>query len=182
MAILSKRNLNEIRDMAEQKKPYNWLNESVNAKHRMKKYGEVTVFLSHKHDENVELENAIALLNSLSVLVYVDWLDDGMPKRTSGETAIKIKRKIRETDRFIFLATEKAISSKWCNWELGLGDADKYIEQIALLTVKETYQEYTGSEYLQIYPYIYETDSNKGTYYIKYPDGKIENLVNWLKK
>ncbi len=181
MAIISKSALNSIKDSAVRTKSYSWLNESVNARARLKKYGEVTVFLSHKHDEKAELENAIAFLNSLGVSVYVDWLDEGMPKTTSGVTAAKIKTKIKEKDKFVFLATEGAIASKWCNWELGFGDAQKYINHIAILPVKENYQDYTGSEYLQIYPYIYESDSSKGTYFVKFPNGDLKNLIDWLK-
>ncbi len=181
MGIISKSALNLIKDNAVRTKTYSWLNESVNARARLKRYGEVTVFLSHKHDEKTELESAIAFLNSLGVSVYVDWLDEGMPKTTSGATATKIKNKIKEKDKFVFLATEGAISSKWCNWELGFGDAQKYINHIAILPVKENYQDFTGSEYLQIYPYIYESDSTKGTYFVKYPNGDLKNLIDWLK-
>jgi len=182
MAILTKSNLSTIRILAEKSRSYNWLNESVKAKYRSKRYDEVTIFLSHKHDEKTELEDAIAFLNSLGVSVYVDWLDEGMPKSTSGVTAIKIKSKIKEMNKFILLATEGAIASKWCNWELGIGDVHKYIENIAVLPVKENYKDYTGVEYLQIYPYIYESESSKGSYYVKYPNGEVTNLKNWLKK
>lgn len=120
-------------------------------------------------------------MSSLGVSVYVDWLDEGMPKTTSGETAAKIKKKIKEKDKFILLATEGAISSKWCNWELGFGDAQRYIDHITILPVKENFRDYSGAEYLQIYPYIYESDSSKGTYYVKYPDGSLKNLISWLK-
>jgi len=181
MSILSKSTLNQIREDSERKMPYNWLNESLSAKSRTKKYNEKSIFLSHKHDESTELKNAIAFLNSLGVSVYVDWLDEGMPKTTSDETATKIKKKIKEKDKFILLATEGAISSKWCNWELGYGDAQKYIDNIVILPVKENYRDYTGSEYLQIYPYIYESDSSKGTYYVKYPDRSLKNIISWLK-
>lgn len=41
-----------------------------------------------------------------------------MPAKTSGETTTRIKKMIRNTDRFVLLATDNAIASKWCNWEL----------------------------------------------------------------
>ena len=88
---------------------------------------------------------------------------------------------IRENKKFIFLATEGAITSKWCNWELGHGDAEKYINHIAILPIKNTYSDYNGAEYLQIYPYIYESDLTPNTYYIKYPNGDLKNLSEWLK-
>ena len=135
------------------------------------------IFLSHKHDETEQLEGAISFLKTLGVEIYVDWLDDGMPKTTSGITAVKIKQKIKDNHKFIFLATEGAINSKWCNWELGIGDAAKYIEHIAVFPIKKDYADFTGNEYLEIYPYIFIIDSYqifKGNYrsqgtYIVYP-------------
>lgn len=88
------------------------------------------------------------------VNVYVDWMDEGMPKTTSGLTAIKLKDKINKCKKFIFLGTEGAIASKWCNWELGLGDAKKYPSNIAIMPIAENNGIYSGSEYLQIYPVI----------------------------
>jgi len=123
----------------------------------------------------------------------VDWLDDGMPKTTSGITAVRIKEKIKENDKFILLATEAAISSKWCNWELGLGDAAKYINNIAILPIKKDYTDFSGNEYLQIYPYIVNLDSSgfiNNSYksagaYVVFPklngDEKIVSLEEWLK-
>lgn len=153
------------------------------------KYFKTKIFLSHKHDEVEQLEGAISFLKKHGVEVYVDWLDEGMPKTTSGITAARIKEKIKENDKFILLATEGAINSKWCNWELGLGDAAKYINNIAILPVKKDYSDFTGNEYLQIYPYIANLDVSgyiRNSYklagsYIVYPDGKILDLKDWLK-
>ena len=109
----------------------------------------VSVFLSHKHNEVTIMENVIALLKNCGVCVYVDWMDEEMPKTTSGLTAMKLKEKINSCKKFIFLATEGAISSKWCNWELGFGDAKKYPENIALMPIADSDGSYSGSEYLQ---------------------------------
>lgn len=150
-----------------------------------------SIFLSHKHDDKEYLSNTIDFLEHFGVSIYVDWLDEEMPNTTSGETAKKIKDKIKQNDKFILLATEEAINSKWCNWELGLGDAEKYEENIALFPVEKDNRIYTGSEYLNIYPYIiYQDGSNKyennGSYipegyYVYYPDSKtIKLLKDWL--
>lgn len=166
------------------------LNEStkffseVESKRRsLKPFGVVSVFLSHKHDEKQIIQDTIIFLNNLGVDVYVDWLDEGMPKTTSGVTAKKIKEKIKQCDKFILLATEAAIESKWCNWELGLGDAEKYDKNIAIMPITEKEQAaFSGSEYLQIYPiitseYYYQT----GNYFVEFNDTKIL-LKDWLKR
>ena len=153
------------------------------------------VFLSHKHDELVILHDVIAFLKNEGVDIYVDWMDEEMPAYTNAETAVKLKNRIKVSNKFILIATQNAINSKWCNWELGLGDAAKYKEHIALFPVNKTYQSFSGAEYLKIYPYIdYENGNNvylNGSYipegyYVKTPlyNGNM-NLVplkNWLRK
>ena len=148
------------------------------------------IFLSHKHDEKDKLEGTVSLLKSFGVEIYVDWLDEGMPKTTSGYTAKRIKEKIRENHKFILLATDGAINSKWCNWELGLGDAAKYIDNIAILPITSESQNFSGNEYLEIYPYIFKLDNNqyfKGSYfnsgiYVVFPNDKVVPINEWLRR
>lgn len=152
------------------------------------------IFLSHKHDEQTILQDVIAFLKKEGVDVYVDWMDPSMPAYTNAETAHQLKQKIKVSDKFILLATSAAVNSKWCNWELGLGDAEKYIEHIALLPINKTYETFKGAEYLAIYPFIdYENGLNKYSdgryipkgYYVKYrlPAGnhRLVPLKEWLK-
>ncbi|PHR90415.1 MAG: hypothetical protein COA80_16305 [Leeuwenhoekiella sp.] len=171
---------------------YMTLNESLNSFKGESNLFKTKIFLSHKHDEREYLEGAISFLKSYGVDVYVDWLDDGMPKTTSGRTADRIKQKIKVNHKFILLATEGAISSKWCNWELGLGDAAKYIDHIAIFPIIKDYSDFSGSEYLEIYPYIYNVDYFqyfKGAYrsegtYVVFPsingDNKVVPISEWL--
>lgn len=115
-------------------------------------------------------------------MIYVDCLDSEMPKTTNGLTAKKIKERIRQCDKFVLLATEQAIQSKWCNWELGYGDSQKYFKDIAVMPITNTEGgNFSGSEYLAIYPiitsaYTYST----GTYYVEF-EGKKVTLAEWLK-
>lgn len=157
-----------------------------------------TVFLSHKHKDREELEEAIGvieMLEDLAVKVYIDSLDNKMPNQTSGETAARIKDVIKYCDKFILLATAKAIESYWCNWELGIGDVHKFQKNIAVLPVKEKghlNSEYKGNEYLQIYPRIdYEDGTNSyrngqlipAGYYVSQPvDAEGARYINPLKK
>ena len=177
MSIISKSKLSRYRNTTR----YFSANESLREFKAESKYGKVSIFLSHKHNETAELDGAINFLKKLGVDVYVDWLDEGMPKTTSGKTAQRLKQKIRENKKFVFLATEGAINSTWCNWELGHGDAAKYINHIAVLPVKNNYSDFSGAEYLQIYPYIYESDITLDTFYVKFPDGRVIGLKDWLK-
>lgn len=191
MSIITESKLKEYRPSI--KSSYQTTNSILAQFKNESKLYKTKIFLSHKHDEVQELEGAIAFLKSFGVDIYVDWLDQGMPKNTSGQTAVRIKEKIKENHKFILLATESAINSKWCNWELGLGDAAKYIDHIAILPVRRNFGEFTGSEYLQIYPYIEFLETSaflKGNYksrgaYVVFPsvngNDKVVPLEVWLK-
>lgn len=144
-------------------------------------YSDVSVFLSHKHGQDEILEEVVTLLRKLEVQVYIDWQDYGIPKFTDGSTALRIKTKIKENNKFILLATEEAVESKWCNWELGLGDAFKFPDNIAIMPITDNdNSEFSGSEYLQTYPVITsEYYTIPGHYYVEYNALKI-SLKTWL--
>lgn len=159
----------------------------------------MTIFISHKHDDLDELKGVIGFLErKYNVRVYIDSKDPLMPKTTSAETAKRIKDKIDKCEKFILLATERAIESKWCNWELGYGDAQKYdTKSIALFPIKEKGEydiDYKGNEYMKIYPHIVYRGGNDryvtgekipDGYYVRYKKGneyKLIALEKWLEE
>jgi hypothetical protein len=145
---------------------------------------EVSIFLSHSHKDKDLVYFLFSIFKRLNVKVYVDWLDDDLSYPPTGETAIKIKRKIKENKKFIFLATNEAITSKWCNWELGLGDENRYIDDIALFPVADNSGIWRGNEYLQIYPYLdktYKSLKYDNGFTIIYPNGKKVDFEKWLR-
>lgn len=86
-------------------------------------------------------------MRHLNSSIYVDWQDPSMPARTCGRTAENIKEKIKKYDKFILVATEGAIASKWCNWELGFGDVQKFAYgKIALFPIRDDEKDWSGSE------------------------------------
>jgi len=157
-----------------------------------------TVFLSHKHGDLDDMKDIIGFLQSTyGVAVYIDGNDSSMPSTTSGLTAEKLKDRIKKCDKFVLLATNGAIDSKWCNWELGFGDAHKYKNNIALFPIKPqgaVDSQYKGNEYMSIYPYIAEYDGTeeytdgsavtRGFYVCTNTNGgkSITPLSEWLKK
>lgn len=167
------------------------LDESISPilEHSQYSVRKITVFISHKHDDLDDLKGVLGFLQkTYGVKVYIDSQDPTMPKITSAETALNIKERIRMCDKFILLATNAAIDSKWCNWELGYGDAQKYKENIALFPMKPKgsldYQ-YRGSEYMSIYPYISyyngtETYTNGEPILQGYYVSSIEKDVNYI--
>jgi hypothetical protein len=165
-------------------------------------YGEqvTTVFISHKHDDLAALKGLIGFLETnYNIKAYIDSQDPTMPKVTSGITAKNIKDRITRCRKFILLATNGAVESKWCNWELGYGDAKKYKDHIAILPLKpagSSDAQYRGNEYMSIYPSIARYDSgdkysngNSITpgFYVRTKDDTdnkyyITPLAEWLKK
>lgn len=145
------------------------LNESRTFSERTQFVSRPTIFLSHKHydekdKEHEDVRGIIKLLEDAGGKVYIDSMDEKMPDKTSGHTAQRIKDVIKNCNKFILFATNEAIESFWCNWELGIGDTYKYMDNIAVLPMKDSGAidtKYKGNEYLQIYPRIDYEDGTK---------------------
>lgn len=136
------------------------------------------IFLSHSHKDR-SLVNAIrGWLAENGVQAYVDWLDEDMPKEICPQTAHRIREKISESDKFLLLATEHSLNSKWVPWELGCADGIKSAENIAVLTVRENGRDFPGNEYLNLYPRIGEGEKGVGVFPAGQTSGKT--LEAWM--
>ncbi|MBQ0088468.1 MAG: toll/interleukin-1 receptor domain-containing protein [Prevotellaceae bacterium] len=139
-----------------------------------------TVFLSHKHEESDLLFRIKMFLEKQGVDVYIDWLDPNMKHKTNGKTADDLQKKIASCSKFIFIATESALESTWCSWEVGFADAVKdETKDIAILPIAEDDKDWKGSEYLQQYPWIQYEDKT-GLFHVNMPDGTRTTLHQWL--
>jgi hypothetical protein len=146
-----------------------------------------SVFLSHSHQDRETVQAAITLLASQGVYVYVDWMDQTMPAVTSPETALALKKRIVQCDKFVLLASEKALESRWVPWELGFADGTGGLSQIALIPFKDSGTDWSRSEYLGLYPWIEPLtglySSTVTDYVVRYPDGRpLVTLASWLKQ
>lgn len=141
-----------------------------------------SIFLSHCHTDKDLIGQTVAFLKGLNVSIYIDWLDESMPEKTSGVTAQKIKHKIILNDKFVLLATNSAIASMWCNWELGIGDTFKLQkDKMVILPLADSRGNWTGNEYLQIYPRVEPVPGHDTIFKVVYPDGSTKWLDDWLK-
>ena len=84
--------------------------------------------------------------------VYIDWQDTTMPPEPNRETALKIQRKIKENNWFMFLATQNSTASRWCPWEIGYADGVKSIDSIMIIPTQDRNRNWYGNEYLQLLP------------------------------
>lgn len=180
MSILTK---SQFATIAQSQAGYKGLRGMINENRQASRATQLTsVFLSHSHTDKDVVEQAVSFFRTLGITVYVDWADETMPEKPTGETAKKIKNQIVLNDKFVLLATNNAVSSKWCNWEVGIGDTYKLKnKKIALLPLAENSGSWHGNEYLQIYPRI-EQENFKNGYIVRFPDSTYETLLEWLKR
>jgi hypothetical protein len=181
MSILTK---SQFATIAQTKAGYKGLSGVLNENRQFSRSTQLTsVFLSHSHLDKDVVEQAVSFFRNFGIAVYVDWADKTMPEKPNGETAQNIKNQIIVNDKFVLLATNNAITSKWCNWEVGIGDTYKFKNKnIALLPLADNSGTWNGNEYLQIYPRIEQGSTYKNDYYVWYPDGTLENITDWLKR
>lgn len=180
MAIFTKQEFQTIAYNKARNKGFTNLNESRTFSEYSSK---TSVFLSHSHKDQALIAQAKTFFENLGITIYVDWADETMPQRTSGITAENIKRQIKKNKKFVLLATNDAIDSKWCNWEVGIGDTYKMTsDEICILPLADNRLTWQGNEYLQIYPRIEESEFTNDYFKIIYPDKREISLNDWLNK
>lgn len=110
-------------------------------------------FLSHSSKDDDLVDGAIQVLTRHGALVYIDKIDPTMPPYTSSETAAKLKDRVKQSKKFVLLASENSKESKWVPWELGIADGAKGLSNIALFpAVDDSLKtEWTSWEYLGLY-------------------------------
>lgn len=150
----------------------------------------ISVFISHKHSDldNLELNGVLQyLVKRFNIIPYIDSRDLGMPSKTCAETADRIKSVIKLCNRFILLATEDALKSMWCNWEVGIADKSKYLDDtmaiLPLLEKGQNEKDYSGNEYLRLYPHVIKEDTKPGYfgYFVQIPrTGQKVLLSDWI--
>ncbi|MHB1115165.1 toll/interleukin-1 receptor domain-containing protein [Sideroxydans sp.] len=133
------------------------------------------IFLSHSIRDAEIIAGVKRLLEKQGFKVYVDWVDDPQLDRSavSKETAMVLRRRMRQSKSLIYVATESASSSKWMPWELGYFDGFKP-ENVAVLPILDNEGDpYPSQEYLALYPVV-----QKSTYSDGRSDVFVEDVGN----
>jgi hypothetical protein len=141
---------------------------------------QATVFLSHSHDDRELIEPAINFLASFGVSVYVDWQDPQMPSITNGWTAHRLQLKIVAYRRFVMLATENSLASRWVPWELGYADGKKSRSDIAIFPIQPSLYREAPNEYIQVYPRIEQADNDDWYVFAPGETRSSVSLRDWL--
>lgn len=139
------------------------------------------VFLSHKHDENTTLITQVrGFFLSLDAELYIDWMDEDMPRVTNPETAQILKTRIASMSKFVLLATPRSIESIWIPWELGIADKTKGLSNIAILPVIHSGSIWERREYYGLYSRIEKIGDEWKVIEPKYSAYGVD-LLTWLK-
>lgn len=112
-----------------------------------------STFLSHSTKDVEYLAGTVRLLQEHGASVYIDKKDEALPPYTNKETADILRSRIKESRRFVLLATKVSKESKWIPWELGISDGYKAPERIAIFPGVDsaTDTKWTEREYLGLY-------------------------------
>jgi len=148
------------------------------------RYRTYDVFLSHSVKDAELILGMKGLIEDLGYTVYVDWIDDPELDRSkvSKETARKLRERMNSSKSLFYVTTDNASNSKWMPWECGYFDGVK--EKVAIVPVKKTSHnnEFTGQEYLGLYPYVVKEKSTQGKQmlWIHITRSKYTSYENWV--
>lgn len=123
------------------------------------------IFLSHSYLDADEIDALYEEIKEMGFSVYIDWKEDRQLDRSNvtKETANTLRERMNNCKCLLFITTSNSTSSKWCPWELGYVDGKKGKTAIfPVLEISTTTDNFTGTEFLGIYPYITK-DKLQGT-------------------
>ncbi len=143
------------------------------------------VFLSHSYMDKEDIASLKVYLENFGLTVYVDWIDDKTLNRkaVNKQTALIIRKRMKNCRSLFYAFSENSSSSKWMPWELGYFDGFKGRVAILPISSKES-NHYVGTEYLAIYPYVSEdkiSKTNKDALWICENETKYIIFSEWLK-
>ncbi len=144
------------------------------------------VFLSHASAEPEEIILGVKLLlEDRDLKVYVDKYSDPQlsPGRVTPETAEILRDRMRSSGSLLYIHSQHSKTSRWMPWELGFFDGFK--GDVGVIPVTRNQEEdFKGEEYLNLYPYVDITDSDKiatTSLWINKSAGTYARLDRWAK-
>lgn len=113
------------------------------------------IFLSHSFQDADIILGLKIEFERLGHSAYVDWVEDPNldRSRVTPKTASLLRNRMQSCRSLFFAVSDNSPNSKWMPWELGYFDAFK--NKVAILPITETDpDQYSGQEYLGLYPYV----------------------------
>lgn len=114
------------------------------------------IFISHSFLDKKLISALASLFEEDNLSVYIDWVQDPYLDRNhvTLKTAELVKDRIKQCKSLAYISTQNVTSSKWCPWELGVGDGIHNGKACILPILEEDGENFKGQEYLGLYPYI----------------------------
>lgn len=141
-------------------------------------YKQYDIFLSHSFNDARPVKQIYDMLQKRGFTVYVDWIEDNALSRNTvtPHTAIVIRNRMDYCNSLIYLTSDSAEKSVWMPWELGYMDGRTKRVAVAPILDDED-EEFTGREYLGIYPYLDLIDDR---FYIHEDIKSWTTFDNWM--
>lgn len=185
MAVLSKSDLLKRYEESQsyilkERKERQWAAESLQESSASFSFSnQYDIFLSHSYSDSRIVKQIRDMLTNKGYSVYVDWIEDKHLERgkVTKKTAKVLRNRMDNCSSLIYLTSPSAETSVWMPWELGY--MDSHTERVAVAPIiDDEDEEFTGREYLGIYPYL---DLTGNTFYIEELSGNYVKLKRWLK-
>lgn len=144
------------------------------------------IFLSHSVRDADLILGMKGIFEDLGYSVYVDWIEDPKLDRTkvTSATAEKLRQRMNSSKSLFFVTTSNAESSRWMPWECGFFDGKK--EKVAIVPIQaaSTNNSYSGQEYLGLYPYVVQQQSNtkKEMLWIRKSNTTYASYDTWVSR
>ncbi len=139
------------------------------------------IFLSHAFKDARIVKQIRKELISKGHSVYVDWVEDKQLDRNkvNKHSATVLRNRMNNCRSLIYLTSVSAEKSVWMPWELGYMDAKTSRVAVApILEDDQNEDDFTGREYLGIYPYL---DLTVDSFYIHDSAKSYVRLQPWLQ-
>jgi hypothetical protein len=115
------------------------------------------IFLCHSFEDAQPILGLETILEDMGYTVYIDHQVDPQLNRqqVTQATANQLRARMQHSAALFYVTSSNSPHSKWMPWELGYFDGLKSRASILPLVSDYTLtDEYSGQEYLGIYPYI----------------------------
>ncbi len=142
-----------------------------------------SVYFAYDPKDEEYLLSVMLLLDSTGAKIYPDWSAYSISSDQESVNPETIRSNIERCSKFIFIATENAVQSSRCNWELGIGYGLKYPDNIAVMSVTEQRGTiWSGPDHLQTFPMLVtDNDFFIGEFFIEGGQRRI-SLTEWLRE
>lgn len=142
------------------------------------------IFLSHSFDDAELIYGVKKIIESLSLTVYVDWIEDAALDRSkvTVKTAAILRDRMNTCSSLVYAHSANSPNSVWMPWELGYFDGIRP-RQVWILPLVSAYDsEFKDQEYLGLYPAVEKLSSLTGRTTLGFANVGSDNRQVLLEK